>query len=317
MLFEASRPQAVPDPAVQSVLPEAARRWVCDVTGMTLVEAAYLPGATSSRVYLLRFDDGTRLVLRLHTNDDWLAREPDLATREAHTLRALSGSTLVVPALIAVDEAGEFCGRPAVLMSQLMGRADCSDASPARLRMLADAIRPLHAMAPPADLPPFRPYLSAATRAVPIWTSIHATWQHAIEICALAAPAGPICFIHRDFHPGNVLIEGASVAGIVDWPNACAGPPEIDVAHCKVNFAITHGLDAATRFGAEFATDAKRQAYWDLVDCLDMFEGGESPDVSALDAVHALGAPPLTIALVNERYDAYVTDALRRWHDAG
>jgi len=80
------------------VLPEPARRWVCDVTGMTLVEAADLPGATSSRVYLLRFDDDTRLVLRLHTNDDWLSREPDLATREAHTLKALGSSAVVAPA---------------------------------------------------------------------------------------------------------------------------------------------------------------------------------------------------------------------------
>jgi aminoglycoside phosphotransferase (APT) family kinase protein len=315
------------------MLPEAARRWVCDVTGAELVEAADLPGATSSRVFLLGFDDGTHLVLRLHTKDGWLALEPDLATREAHTLQALSSSTIVAPALVAVDEAGEFCGRPAVLMSHLRGRADFSDASPARLRALAAAIQPLHALAPPSDLPRFEPYLSAAQRAVPVWTTIAETWQTAIDICALPAPVGPVCFIHRDFHPGNVLIEAGSVSGIVDWPNACIGPPEIDVAHCKINLAITHGLDAANRFGAEFGTgfgaefgtgfgtgfgtDPKRQAYWDLIDCLEMFEDGQSPDVSGINALHALGAPQLTTALINDRYDEYVTDAVHRWQAAG
>ena len=307
----------MPDPGVRSVLPEAARRWVCDVTGAMLVGAADLPGTTSSRVHLLRFDSGPHLVLRLHTNDEWLALEPDLATREAHILQALSGSPVSAPSLIAVDEAGEFCGRPAVLMSHLTGRADFSDASPARLRMLADAIRPLHAMAPPAGLPPFRPYLSPVQRAVPMGTSIPATWQHAIDICAQPAPGGPASFIHRDYHPGNVLVDGASVSGIVDWPNACAGPPEIDVAHCKVNLAITHGLEAASRFGGAFATDQRRQAYWDLIDCLDMFPGGQSPAVSGLNALHALGAPALTVALVNERYDAYLGDAVRRWQEYG
>ena len=73
---------------------------------------------------MVDFDDGDQLVLRLHTNDAWLAEEPDLATREAVALRALAGTPVVAPSLIAVDESGEFCGRPAVLMSLLPGESD-------------------------------------------------------------------------------------------------------------------------------------------------------------------------------------------------
>lgn len=302
-------------------LPDAARRWVSDVTGRTLRAAALLAGATSSLVFLLQFDEpdsgGTRRVLRLPHKDDWLAREPDLATREAQTLQALSASAVVAPALVAVDGSGEFCGRPAVLMTHLPGRADFSDASPSRLRALAQAIRPLHALVPPADLALFRPYLTPTQRAVPAWTPIPATWQRAIEICTQPAPAGPMRFIHRDYHPGNVLIDGTTVSGIVDWPNACLGPPQIDVAHCTLNLAVTHGPDAASRFGAEFegefGTDLRCQAYWDLIDCLDVFDENGGPQSGGLEALHALGAPALSVELANERLDQYVSDAVRRW----
>jgi len=47
------------------------------------------------------------LVLRRYVRDDWLAKEPDLATREADALRILEDSPLPVPRLVAVDPTGE------------------------------------------------------------------------------------------------------------------------------------------------------------------------------------------------------------------
>jgi aminoglycoside phosphotransferase (APT) family kinase protein len=277
-------------------LSEPVLRWVSDVVGARPIGSEDLAGATSSSVFSLTFSDGTKRVLRLHTNDDWLADEPDLAAREATALRALAHSSVVAPALIAVDEVGEFCGRPAILMTELAGKPDASNRSAARLRALAEALPPLHAQPIPDGLPVFAPYQEAAQRAVPAWTSIPDVWSAAIDLCASPSPSGPTVFLHRDYHPGNVLFEGDRLTGVVDWVNACAGPPEIDIAHCRINIALAHGVEAADEFaviatGLRTDVDPKRQAYWDLVDCLDL----ASPDDT------------------NPLIDEYVDAAMTRW----
>lgn len=278
------------------MLPDPVLHWVSHATGAIPIGARDLPGATSSSVSVIDFDDGDQLVLRLHTNDAWLVAEPDLATREAVALRALAGTPVVAPSLIAVDESGEFCGRPAVLMSLLPGESDASVASPDRLRLLADGLPALHAQPIPNGLHMFAPYQRPEARKIPAWTSIPEVWRAAIDVCASPPPSGPVAFVHRDYHPGNVLFSGHRRTGIVDWVNACAGPPEIDVAHCRLNLALRHGLQVADDFAA-LATvhiqdaDPKRQAYWELVDCLDL---GASGDAGAST-------------------DEYLAACLRRW----
>lgn len=37
------------------------------------------------------------------------------------------------------------------------------------------------------------------------------------------------CFIHRDYHPTNILWVDDKVSGVVDWVNACRGPAGIDI----------------------------------------------------------------------------------------
>src|SRR6266568_1510803 len=85
-----------------------------------------MPGASSSAVHELvvetRDDHVHRLVLRRFTNAEWLAREPDLATREASALELLEAAPLATPRLIAVDATGAHCDVPAVLQSKLPGR---------------------------------------------------------------------------------------------------------------------------------------------------------------------------------------------------
>ncbi|MBM7566233.1 phosphotransferase family protein [Paenibacillus sacheonensis] len=49
---------------------------------------------------------------------------------------------------------------------------------------------------------------------------------------ALPDPDGP-CIVHMDFRPGNILVNGSEVAGIIDFESARGGSSEIDFT--KVN----------------------------------------------------------------------------------
>ena len=108
-------------------------------------------------------------------------------------------------------------------------------------------------------------------------------------------------FIHRDFHPGNVLWSRGRVTGVVDWTNASAGPPAADVAHCRTNLVIMNGMASADRFrGAyEALTGGKHEAYFDLVDVFDM-----SPFDHVHDVWTLAGVPDLET--VRARVDEYV-----------
>src|SRR5947208_10084111 len=131
-----------------------------------------MPGATSSAVHALAVEDrGGRLhrvVLRRFTDAGWLAREPDLAAREAEALTLLEESPLVTPRLIAVDATAEHCDVPAVLTSRLTGRPSVAPHDIDRfVTRLAEPLPLVHATPLPATpaIPAYRPYdLDAARR---------------------------------------------------------------------------------------------------------------------------------------------------------
>ena len=53
------------------------------------------------------------------------------------------------------------------------------------------------------------------------------------------APPDVPAICHGDFHPGNVIVNGGEVTGVIDWANVMLGHPEYDVAFTR--FAISIG----------------------------------------------------------------------------
>jgi aminoglycoside phosphotransferase (APT) family kinase protein len=93
-------------------------------------------------------------------------------------------------------------------------------------------------------------------------------WWTAIEVFEGPPPVVERCFIHRDYHPGNVLWSRGRVTGIVDWGHASIGSPYADVGHCRVNLAYQVGQEAAHRFLAHYQDLTGRRGYhpyWDIV----------------------------------------------------
>jgi aminoglycoside phosphotransferase (APT) family kinase protein len=289
--------------------------WLADVleSAAPLRSAQLLSGSSSATLYALRPDSGPELVLRLYTKAEWLAEEPDVPLHEAANLRKLVSSGLPVPKLVALDPDGSRCGVPALLMTRLPGRIELTPPDlDDWLRQLAGLLPRLHAISPAGHPWKYAPYTSLSRLAVPAWTRKPALWERAIRFASRPLPPFTPTFIHRDFHPVNVLFENGRLSGWVDWPNACVGPPGVDVAHCRVNLSAMYGLAVADRFldycqGA-MASYWQYDPIWDLISVLDMDPG--PPDVYPpwLD----FGLTDLTPALMESRGEEYLASLLAR-----
>lgn len=216
----------------------AALAWVESVSRRRVVEWAVLRGGTSSAMYALELagDRAPKLVLRCYVRPDLAEEEPDAAEREAAALRAAAALDVSTPGLVALDPDGAAVGVPAVLMTWLPGRAVWKPKSPGRwLARLAGILPAIHAAdATTIGIGSYASYPQDRYE-VPSWATDAHLWEQAIDVFH-----GPIldedrCFVHRDFHPGNVLWQRGRVTGVVDWQSACIGPPSIDVAHCRAN----------------------------------------------------------------------------------
>lgn len=90
---------------------------------------------------------------------------------------------------------------------------------------------------------------------------------------------GPIleadrCFVHRDFHPGNVLWNRGRITGVVDWESGCIGPPSIDISHCRANF-LGYAPELAAEFTdlAETALNREFHPWADIASLIGFLDG--------------------------------------------
>ena len=123
------------------------------------------------------------------------------------------------------------------------------------------------------------------------WTGHRQAWERAVAAYEVEQPASDRVFLHRDFHPGNVLWEAGRVVGVVDWVLSCTGPPEVDVTHCRANLASHHGQETADRFLELWQQASGRTCYnpyWDLVDVVSI--GSDLPDERLDEFVAAAAA---------------------------
>jgi aminoglycoside phosphotransferase (APT) family kinase protein len=291
--------------------------WVVEAVGAgaEVVATVPLPGSSSVALHALAIRQASgmvvELVLRQFLELTWLTREPDLAAREARALTSLAGSPVPAPELVAVDASGARAGAPAVLMTRLPGAVDVAPVDPLSwVRRLAAVLPPIHETAvAEGDRRPYWRYASEVEPHVPAWSRRPDAWARALEIAAEPGPTVADRFIHRDFHPGNVLWRSGRVSGIVDWVDAAWGPREVDVAHCRVNLAMLFGLEIAERFASAVAAEAGERLadpYWNAVMAVDMGMW----DAPTVGPWLASARPDLTADVLIDRFDAFVAAAV-------
>ena len=297
-------------------LSEATRRWIETVTGGTIDRVTRLQGATSSLLDAveIRAVDGTHvLVLRRFVNEDWTKAEPDVAVREARSLQHAVRAGLPSPKLVAVDADGSHCGVPATLVTKVAGDVVLEPSDwKSWLRGLVAAASRIHRVDAAGFPWKYRRYNERETLSVPAWSTQPEAWKTAIDIVRAPQPAYRECFIHRDYHPSNVLWRNGEVSGVVDWVNGCRGPAGIDVAWCRHNLANLHSVRMADEFLdayiAEAGSDFEYDPYWDLMSVVELLPG---PPVM-YEGWRAGGVRAISAAQMAERVDAYVASVVAR-----
>ena len=270
-------------------------------------------GGTACAIHALDVVDarGVRhaLVLKRFVRADWVAREPDVAVREAANLERVAGIALPTPRGVAVDPDGSAVGEPAVLMERLRGRSEVQPADEgAWLEALARVLAELHDL--PRDeaarFPAYRSYRDPAALAVPSWTRHAQAWERAFERLQAAPPDFTAGFVHRDYHPNNLLFLQGRVSGVLDFTDSSCGPAGVDLGHCCGNLVQLRGVECAERFvGVYRAAGGRDDAlhpFWALRSVAD---GQPGPDV-VYPGWTRLGVRGLSVELVRERIDDWV-----------
>ena len=223
-----------------------------------------MPGASSTAVHELRLDDGRALVLRRYVWGGFLEDEPDAPEREVAALTYAANRELHVPAIVAADSRGDEIGDgiPAILMTRLPGRAK-PDPNPDSLAAVAAEI---HRSGGDGFDHDYFPWCRDTSTRPPNGCRDPERWAEALDVWRTAEPRYEPRFIHRDFHPGNVLWSRGTLGGVVDWANACMGPPGLDVATCRWNLADWAGTAAADAFVAAYEQRSghRHDPYWDI-----------------------------------------------------
>ncbi len=262
-----------------------------------------MSGATSSDLYLLEYPDHKE-VLRVFRAERWDTPAAELSERESRILEALTRTSLPVSRPL-----GTLTGN-GVLMSWLPGAVALpKQPDTAWLETLARSLADIHRSG--IEVPyAYESWNQTTATECPDWWQERSLWAEAQSRSAEAPDFVPI-FIHRDYHPVNVLWQEGRISGIVDWINACMGPAGIDVAHCRLNLAVMYGLEAAQAFLAAYlhaAPGYQHHAYWDLDDAL-----GALPDVQVYPPWAEFGLTGLTTEMVRERLQAMVSASVEAY----
>ncbi|WP_408022699.1 phosphotransferase family protein [Streptacidiphilus fuscans] len=313
----------------------ATRSWVERrlAAGERIAEVTRLRGGWTSEMRRLdvagKDGSGRTLVLRSFVTPFYRLHADGLLSREAAILRLLADTGIPAATLLDVDPTAEACDDPSLLMSLLPGSVRLDDeGADRRADLLAAQLVRIHRVdvTPQARPRTWQPWTSPERVRLPERTARPELWRRAVDVIREEPPAHRSCFLHRDFHPGNVLFEGdddgdgdgddVRISGVVDWVETSWGPADLDVAHCSTALALLHGVPTAMDFadryvaaGGELADDDAAHLYWRLLDALAFAPDAEKVAVPW----RTLGRDDLTPALLTDRLERYLQALFARY----
>lgn len=160
---------------------------------------------------------GRMTVLRVYP-----AQQRHIRDREVEVLHAVTA--IPVP---SVEATGDPHGHPAMLISWCPGTT------------LYEAIWSVPELAAPLGVELGR--AQAMLHQMPVTdrlrSALHTDWigwrgsqEDTLSRAVRRSASGAESLIHLDFHPLNVMVEGVTITGVIDWSNALFGDPRADIA---------------------------------------------------------------------------------------
>jgi aminoglycoside phosphotransferase (APT) family kinase protein len=280
-------------------------------TGALVVGWKPLTGGLTSIVHRLTVERNGRreeYVLRWwmpHSEwKGWIARAVRLETA---VLTKLEGSDIPAPRVIGsiTDPARDG---PAVLMTRLPGNVHLMPRDRERwLRQMAQMLARIHALA--LDAKPFESWLDRSQLSPPPDALRADVWREAIALVAEERAPTRTCLLHRDYQHFNLLWSRERLTGVVDWSEACIGPPEMDVGHCRLNLAVLFSADVADRFRALYEAESGHAVdpRWDVHALLSY-----GPEWKQFLPIQIDGRAPLDVEGMTGRMEEVLQRALRR-----
>ncbi|GAB3263378.1 hypothetical protein GCM10027425_27800 [Alteromonas gracilis] len=237
------------DSGIASALADAAAR----LLGRALQPVAVLSGGEHARTCVVADGREDLVVRRFPPGDPAVRHEVEVLARVEHLAP-------LVPRLVAADPDGGDEG-PMIVTSRLPGCHPGPRLAPTALaRGLAQVLARIHASGgeglrdAEVSAPETSGPLAAAARAL---------------VGSRPGGGSDAVLTHYDFWCGNTLWIDDRPTGVVDWSGARRAPRGQDVAWCRLDLVLLHGVEAAEAFLAAYeeAADVTVDdvADWDLL----------------------------------------------------
>ena len=169
---------------------------------------------------------------------------------------------------------------------------------------MAQMLARIHALA--LDGKPFESWLDRSQLSPPPDATRPAVWRDAIALLAEGRAPTRTCFLHRDYQHFNLLWSRERLTGVVDWGEACLGPPEIDVGHCRLNLTLLFSAQVADRFCEMYEAESGHS----VGDVYSLLSYG--PDWRQFLPIQIDGRAPLDVAGMTGRMEDVLEGSLRR-----
>jgi aminoglycoside phosphotransferase (APT) family kinase protein len=235
---------------VQRLAPGGRLLWTRRLRGglgsaMNVMRIEAMPGKRSS-VVLRRYVPG------------WRKSTPERARFEFDVLGLVESAGIPAPRRLLLDAEGYYFGTPAMVLSYLPGRSFFAPPDISRWTdELARGLALVHAVRPerydlswlPGDpVQDMRAELDERLGQLPEMEPLALEAFAALQAQAYRVDGAQSCLVHDDYWPGNTVWYRGRLTGIIDWTDARLGDPRADLAQCRADLVLSHGLGPADDF---------------------------------------------------------------------